>query len=155
MNYWLMKSEGGSYPIDALKEKKIDTWDGVRNYQARNFMKDMKVGDMVLFYHSSANPNGVYGLAKVAKEAHPDESQFDPVGHYYDPKATREKPIWFCVDVAFVKKYKEPISLAQLKNDPNLKGMLVRERGSRLSVQPVSEKHYTYITYELIGEQKK
>ncbi len=153
MQYWLLKSEGDSYPIDALQKKKTDTWDGVRNYQARNFMKDMQVGDGVLFYHSSAKPNGVYGLAKVVKLAHPDESQFDLGGHYFDPKATREKPIWFCVDVAFAKKFKEPISLAQLKNDPNLKGMRVRELGSRLSVQPVSEKHYLYIILDLLREK--
>ncbi len=144
-----MKSEGDSYPIDALKKKKTDTWDGVRNYQARNFMKDMMVGDGVLFYHSSAKPNGIYGLAKVTKRAHPDVTQFDMKSNYFDPKATYEKPIWFCVDVSYVKKFKEPVSLALIKNDPNLKGMRVRETGSRLSVQPVSEMHFTYITKEL------
>jgi predicted RNA-binding protein with PUA-like domain len=144
MNYWLMKTEGETYSIDDLKRKKVDAWDGVRNYQARNFMRQMQVGDGVLFYHSGKAP-GVYGLAKVAKLAHPDHSQFDKKDSHFDPKATKAKPIWYCVDVRFVKKLKIPVSLAQIKADPNLKGMAVRERASRLSVQPVSQKHFKYI----------
>jgi predicted RNA-binding protein with PUA-like domain len=147
MNYWLMKSEPSAYSIDDLKKKKVDAWGGVRNYQARNFMMAMKMGDGVLFYHSSAKPNGVYGLAKVAKLAHPDQSQFDTKDSHFDQKATKEKPIWQCVDVQFVKKFKAPISLEQIKRDKKLAGMRVREVGSRLSVQPVSKEHFEYIVY--------
>ncbi len=152
MTYWLMKSEGDTYPIDALQKKKVDAWDGVRNYQARNFMKEMQVGDVVLFYHSAGRPNGIYGLAKVAKKAYPDQSQFDAKSEYYDRKATQEKPIWYCVDVAFVKKFSHPVTLEVIKADRKLEGMRVRERGSRLSVQPVSDEHFIYIRDGLGGQ---
>ncbi len=109
-------------------------------------MKDMKVGDLVLFYHSISKPTGVYGIAKVASKAHPDMSQYDKKDMHFDPKATKDKPIWFCVDMAFVKKFNKPISLESIKNDPKLQGMLVRAKGSRLSVQPVSEQHFKHIT---------
>ena len=145
MQYWLMKSEGDCYSIDDLRKVGTDAWDGVRNYQARNFMQSMSRGDKILFYHSSSKINGIYGLAQVAAVAHEDESQFDPGGAHFEPKATREKPIWFCVDVAFVKKFKEPVTLQQLKTDPKLSGMRVCEIGSRLSVQPVSESHYKHV----------
>lgn len=103
MNYWLMKSEGDCYSIDDLKKDKVTPWSGVRNYQARNFMRDhMKKGDMVLFYHSSSKPTGVYGIAKVTANAHADETQFEKGGEYYDPKSTREHARWQCVDVRFV-----------------------------------------------------
>ena len=150
MNYWLLKTETSGFSIDDLERVKVEPWTGVRNYQARNFMaKDMKVGDLCLFYHSSANPTGVYGIAKVASKPHADETQFNKKSHYFEPRATREKPVWFCVDVAFVKKLKNPVSLAEIKNDPNLSGMMVRVQGSRLSIQPVSEKHFKYIIEEL------
>lgn len=149
MKHWLFKSEGDCYPIDWLKREKVTAWTGVRNYQARNFMRDqMSVGDGILYYHSNAKPNGVYGVAKVASKPYPDETQFKH-GEYFDKKATRENPRWFCVDVAFVKKFKEPVSLAEIKADPNLVGMMVREQGSRLSIQPVSEKHFNYIKEDL------
>ena len=144
MNYWLMKSEPEAYSIDDLKRNGVDSWDGVRNYQARNFMMAMKVGDKVLFYHSGKEP-AVAGVAAVAKVAHVDASQFNKKDSHFDPKATKEKPIWYCVDVKFVKKFKKLVTLAQIKNDSNLKGMRVREQGSRLSVQPVSENHFKYI----------
>ncbi len=140
-----MKTEPSAFSIDDLQRKKVETWDGVRNFQARNFMMAMEKGDGILFYHSSTKPNGVYGVARVAKEAHPDLSQFDPKGHYFDPKATKEKPIWFCVDVSFAQKFKSPVTLEQIKADPKLSGMRVRDRGSRLSVQPVSKEHFEYI----------
>ena len=147
MRYWLIKSEADCYSIDDLKRDKKEPWSGVRNYQARNFMRDdMKVGDGVLYYHSSAKDNGVYGIAKVASKPYPDPTQFDKKSEYYDPKATKEKPMWFLVDMAFVKKFKEPILLSEIKIDPNLEGMVVRERGSRLSIQPVSEKHFKYLS---------
>ncbi len=145
MKYWLMKTEPSAFSIDDLQRKKVETWDGVRNFQARNFMIEMEEGDGILFYHSSTKPNGVYGLAKVAKKAHPDLSQFDSKGHYFDPKATKEKPIWHCVDVEFVQKFREPVTLEQIKADAKLEGMRVRAIGSRLSVQPVSRDHFDYI----------
>ena len=146
MNYWLMKTEGACYSIDDLKRDKRTPWEGVRNYMARNFMmRDMSVGDLVLFYHSSSNPTGVFGIAKVVKKAHPDESQFDKKDEHYDGKATREKSIWHCVDVAFVEKFAEPVSLRAMKLDPKLSGMVVLQKGSRLSIQPVSEKHFHHV----------
>ncbi len=149
MKYWLMKSEGKSYSIDHLKRDKVTPWEGVRNYQARNHMLSMEKGDMVLFYHSDDTPSGIYGIGKVAALAHPDMTQFKKTSMYFDPKATTLKPVWQCVDVAFVRKLKEPIPLSEIKLDPQLEGMLVRARGSRLSVQPVSEKHFKYITDSL------
>lgn len=150
MRYWLIKSEAEMYSIDDLKQDGTAAWSGVRNYQARNFMRDdMRVGDLCLFYHSNSDPSGVYGVAKVASKPHPDETAFDKKDEHYDAKSTRERPIWMCVDVRFVKKLKRPVTLAELKADPNLKGMLVREKASRLSIQPVSEKHFNYIVREL------
>lgn len=149
MNFWLVKSEGDCYSIDDLKRDKVAAWEGIRNYQARNFMMQMAKGDRVLFYHSSSKPMGVFGVAKVVKESHPDETQFEKKNEYFEPRATREKPMWFCVDLAFVKKFKEPVTLQEMKVDPVLGGMLATSRGSRLSVQPVSEKHFRHITESL------
>jgi predicted RNA-binding protein with PUA-like domain len=149
MNYWLMKSEGACYSIDDLKRDKKVAWEGVRNFQARNFMmNDMKVGDTIFFYHSNGkgeNPTGIYGLAKVASKAHADESQFNKKDEHYDPKSTRENPTWHCVDVFFVQKFKEPIALSYIKIDPNLVGIMVAQTGSRLSVMPVSQAHGEYL----------
>ena len=146
MNYWLLKSEEECYSIADLKRDKVTPWSGVRNYQARNFMmREMEVGDLALFYHSSSKQAGVYGIAKIVSEAHPDETQFDPNNEHYDPKASKEKPIWFCVDVAFVEIFNEPITLLEIKRDSALEGMLVRARGSRLSIQPVSKEHFEHI----------
>jgi predicted RNA-binding protein with PUA-like domain len=148
-NYWLFKSEGSSYNIDDLKKDQQTSWTGVRNYQARNFMmKDVKVNDVVLFYHSggdSKHPSGIYGLAKVCTRVHVDETQYDKKDDHFDSKATKEKPIWYCVGIKFVKKLTSPITLTQIKFDPKLEGMQVREVGSRLSVQPVSLRHGTYL----------
>jgi predicted RNA-binding protein with PUA-like domain len=146
MNYWLIKSEGSCYSIDDLKKDKKVAWSGVRNYQARNFMRDgMKIGDLALFYHSSSSPNGVYGIAKVASEPHPDMTAFDKKDDHYDPKSKKENPTWMLVDIAYVEKFKYPVSLEEIKIDPALEGMMVRQIGSRLSIQPVSEKHFKYI----------
>ena len=149
MRYWLIKSEGTCYSIDDLKRDKKTAWTGIRNYQARNFMRDdMQVGDLVLFYHSlgtTENPSGIYGIAKVASKPHPDETQFEKKDMHFDPKASKEKPIWFCVDMSFVSKFKNPVNLGMIKRDRNLEGMEVRRAGSRLSIQPVSEKHFVYI----------
>lgn len=144
--YWLMKSEPEAYSIDDLKRDKTGEWDGVRNYQARNFMRDqMKVGDAVLFYHSNAKPPGIAGIAEVCKESYPDFTAWDRKSKYYDPKSDRKTPRWFMVDVKFVKKFPELISLDQLKADPAFSGMMVIQRGSRLSIQPVEKKHFDRI----------
>ena len=149
MNYWLVKSEGTCYSIDDLKRDKKTAWSGIRNYQARNFMRDeMRVGDLVLFYHSNGSdtePTGVYGVAKVASKPHPDMTQFDKKDEHYDPKSKEDMPIWACVDMQFVKKFKTPVTLADIKRDSKLAGMGVRERGSRLSVMPVAEAHFKRI----------
>ena len=137
MKYWLLKSEPSSYSIDDLKRDKKTAWEGVRNYQARNYMQEMQKGDLALFYHSGSDDKGVFGIAKVVAAAHPDESQFEKGDYHFDPKSTREKPIWYCVDVAFVKKFKEPVLLGAIKADTELSGIMVAARGSRLSVQPV------------------
>lgn len=147
MNYWLMKSEPDVFSIDDLKKKKKSGWDGVRNYQARNFMRDeMKLGDLVLFYHSNAVPPGVSGLAKVSKTSHPDPTQFDEKSEYYDPKATKEKPRWFMVEVEFVEKFDRLISLNELKETKGLENMPVVQKGSRLSINPVSASEFKIIT---------
>ena len=141
--YWLMKSEPDVYSIDDLARDGTTSWSGVRNYQARNFMRDdMKVGDLVLFYHSNAEPPGVAGIAKVVRTAHPDLTALDPRSPYHDPKATPENPIWQMVDVGFVAAFKRIVSLDELRADPALAGMLVIKRGMRLSVQPVDPAHF-------------
>ncbi|MEY2672109.1 MAG: hypothetical protein RL687_533 [Candidatus Parcubacteria bacterium] len=149
MRYWLIKSEGDCYSIVDLKKDKKVAWTGIRNYQARNFMmNDMSLGDMALFYHSNGTteaPTGVYGIARVASAVHPDETQFDKKDEHYDPKSSKSAPIWHCVDMAFMRKFKNPVTLAEIKIDPALEGMLVRDRGSRLSIQPVSAKNFEYI----------
>lgn len=150
--YWLMKSEPDVFGIDDLKREKTTWWEGVRNYQARNFMmKDMAVEDEVLFYHSNAEPSGIAGLAVVSHAAVPDETQFNKKSEYYDPKATKEKPIWFCVQVKFVEKFHQIISLDEIKNDPKLSEMLVIKRGQRLSIQPTSAKDFAYLKKKVRG----
>lgn len=142
-----MKSEPDVFSIDDLKKKKRTGWDGVRNYQARNFMRDdMKIGDIVLFYHSNAAVPGVAGLAKVSKTSHPDPSQFDPKSDYYDPKATKEKPRWFMVEVEFVEKFQNVIPLAVLKETKGLENMPLVQKGSRLSINPVTPGEFKIIT---------
>ena len=143
--YWLMKSEPYVYSIDDLKKDKTTFWDGVRNYSARNFMRDkMRIGDAVLFYHSNANPPGVAGIAEVVKESYPDHTQFDPDNKYHDPKATEEKPRWFMVDIKFVEKFDREVSLAEIKATPALSEMVLVTRG-RLSVQPVRKAEFDRI----------
>ncbi len=139
--YWLMKTEGDVYSISDLKRDGVAPWDGVRNFQARNFMREMHLGDLVLLYHSSAADIGVYGVAKVVALAHPDTTQFDKGDPHYDPTSRREKPKWYCVDVRFVRAFRNPVLLEEMRSDPELRGMLVLERG-RLSVQPVSKGHF-------------
>lgn len=144
--YWLMKTEPESYSIDDLKNDGKTFWSGVRNYQARNFMRDeMKPGDGVLFYHSNADPSGVAGIARVVKAGYADHTAQDPDDSHYDPKATKENPIWYMVDIAFVRQFKHLVSLEELKRTPGLENMMVIQRGSRLSVQPVTEKEFKIV----------
>lgn len=144
--YWLMKSEPESYGIDHLRKDGKTPWSGVRNFQARNFMRDdMRVGDGVLFYHSSCAMPGVYGLGKVASKAYPDPTQFDKKSPYYDARATKGKPIWFLVDVAFVKKLKHPLSITEIRADKKLSQMAMLRRGSRLSITPATPAEYEEI----------
>jgi len=146
MACWLMKCEPSVYSIDDLQRDKSTCWEGVRNYQARNFMRDdMKIGDRVLFYHSNADPSGITGLAEIVKTSYPDKAALDKSSRYYDPKSTPDKPIWFMVDVGFVARFSEMITLEQIKNDSKLDGILVAKRGQRLSIQPVSDHHYQHI----------
>jgi predicted RNA-binding protein with PUA-like domain len=141
--YWLIKSEPNEYSIADLRRDGCTYWDGVRNYQARNFMRDdMRVGDEIFFYHSNAQPMGIYGVAKVVREAYPDHTAFDPSDKHYDPKSDPANPIWMMVDVGYVGTFKEPITLATLKQTPRLEKMLVIQRGSRLSVQPVTPEEW-------------
>ena len=152
--YWLMKSEPESYSIDDLKRDKRTHWDGVRNYQARNFMRDqMKAGDWVLFYHSGSEPPGVAGVARVCKEAYPDPTAWDPKDHHYDPKSDPKNPAWFMVDIQFVEKFPQVLSLQELRAHPKLKDLLVLKRGQRLSVQPVEKAHFEIVRN--IGRQAK
>lgn len=137
-NYWLMKSEPDVYSIDDLKKEKSAYWDGVRNFQARNNMRAMKLGDGVFFYHSNADPKAIVGIARVCKEAYPDFTQFDKKSKYYERRATEEKPYWFMVDVEFVEKLETPWSLEMLREVPELEEMALLRRGQRLSVQSVT-----------------
>jgi len=146
MNYWLLKSEPTAYSIDDLARDGKTIWDGVRNYQARNFMRDqMKVGDLVFFYHSNAEPAGIAGIAKVSSKSYPDPSAFDQKDVHFDPKSKKENPVWYLIDVSFVKKLKEFLPLEKIKKIPGIESMLLIQKGSRLSVQPVSEKHWDLI----------
>lgn len=146
MNYWLIKSEPDCYSIDDLKKDRVTPWNGVRNYQARNFMRDsMKIGDMALFYHSSTKIPGVYGVTKVASDPHPDASAFNTKDEHYDPKSKKENPTWICIDFSFLKKLTRPVTLQAIKKDHKLKGMMVAQKGSRLSIQPVSKSHFERI----------
>lgn len=144
--YWLMKSEPSVYSIHDLKKDKSALWDGVRNYQARNFMmQDMEIGDEILFYHSLAHPPGIAGQAEVCEKAQPDLTALDPSSQYFDSKATKKNPRWHCVKVRFKKIFKHFISIDQLRQHPQLQSMLVLKKGQRLSIMPVTKKEFKYI----------
>ena len=140
-----MKSEPDVYSVDDLKRDGSEIWEGVRNYQARNFMREMAVGDLALFYHSNAKPPGVAGVSKISKTAYPDPTQFDRKSKYYDPKSKQEDPRWSLVEVSFVEAFAELVTLEALKADKKLEGMLVTKRGIRLSVQPVDKVHFARV----------
>lgn len=153
--HWLLKSEPEVYSIDDLARDGRTEWDGVRNYQARNYMRDeMAAGDLVLFYHSNADPPGVAGVARVCSEAHPDSTQLDRKSDYYDPKATKDAPRWFCVDVEFVERFDAPVALDALKAEAALSGMMVVKRGVRFSVQPVDRAHFAHVVRMAGGKTK-
>lgn len=144
--YWLMKSEPNSYSIRDLQRDKTAFWDGVRNYQARNFMmKDMRVGDKVIFYHSNAKPSGAAGLALVYEEFKPDPTSWDKQSKYYDPKSPKENPRWFAVTVRFVRIFKDIISIGEMREEKILKNMALLKKGQRLSVLPVTQREYEHI----------
>ncbi len=146
MRYWLVKSEPSTYSIDDLRKDKSTYWDGVRNYQARNFMRDaMKAGDLALFYHSNAEPSGVAGIARIKKEGYPDFTSWDKKDIHFDPKSTKEKPCWFMIDIEFIEKFKNLVSLEAIKNNLKLKKMVLVRPGSRLSVQPVEKEEFEII----------
>ncbi len=148
MKYWLMKSEPDVFGIDDLRNApdKTEHWDGVRNYQARNMMRDdMKVGDKVLFYHSNCKEPGIAGLAKVVREGYPDHTSWDPESKYYDPKSTPDNPRWFMVDIKFVRKFKRVITLVELKAHPLLEAMPLLRRGNRLSIMPVTQDQWNIV----------
>lgn len=142
--FWLFKSEPDAYSIDDLKRDRVEPWDGVRNYSARNKMREMKRGEYGLFYHSSCKPPGVVGICKVAKTAYPDPTQFDPKSKYFDPKSTEEKPRWSLVDVRYVSHMPRMVTLEEIKAEPDLADMVLVQR-SRLSVQPVTPAQFQKI----------
>lgn len=147
MKYWLMKSEPSVFGIDDLAKapKKRTLWDGVRNYQARNFMREMRVGDEVFFYHSNCKEPGIVGTMRVVREAYPDPTQFDSKDPHFDPKSKGEHPRWSAVDLEFLKRFDTTISLAQMRAEKTLEEMKILQRGNRLSVTPVSERHWKKI----------
>ncbi len=142
MAYWLMKSEPSVFGIDHLIDRKVALWDGVRNYQARNFLRQMQKGDMAFFYHSNCEVPGIVGLMRIAKEGYADPTQFDPEHKYFDPKSTADNPRWTGVDVEFVEKFHGTLSLTALKTLPELAELALVRKGNRLSLMPVSEEQW-------------
>ena len=148
MNYWLMKSEPEEFSIDDLKNrpKKTEPWDGVRNYQARNMMRDdMKKGDLAFFYHSNCDEIGIVGMMEIVREGYPDPTAFDPDDKHFDPKSDPDNPRWIHVDVKYKRKFKRTITLAELKEHRSLENMRLLQKGNRLSVMPVTKKEWNYI----------
>lgn len=147
--YWLMKTEPGTFSWEDLKSLPDQTthWEGVRNYQARNFMRDrMKVGDLVFFYHSAVKPQAITGIAKVVREAYPDHFAFDPFSKYYDPQSSPDNPRWLMVDIQYVEDFQPPITSDELRQIKALEGMMLLQKGCRLSVQPVTPREWEIIS---------
>jgi len=147
INYWLFKTEPSAYSWDDLKneKKRITQWDGVRNYQARNFMRSMQKGDLVFFYHSVITPQVICGICEVVREAYPDTTQFDPESKYFDPKSSPEEPRWSMVDIKWKLDFNPPVSREELKTLPGLEDMVLMQKGSRLSIQPVTPSEWKII----------
>ncbi|MCB9206993.1 MAG: EVE domain-containing protein [Ignavibacteriales bacterium] len=146
--YWLIKSEPSEFSINDLEKSKNKTtcWDGVRNYQARNFLRDeMKKGDYVLFYHSNADPNAIVGVCEIVKEGYPDFTAFDPEDKHYDPKSKHENPTWIMVDIKLIEKFNSPVTLSEIKENSKLQNMRLVQRGNRLSVMPVEKVEFDTI----------
>lgn len=146
--YWLMKSEPSTFSIDDLARSpnKTTCWEGVRNYQARNFMRSMAIGDHVLFYHSNADPPAIVGIAEVVKPAYPDPTQFDKKDKHYDPESKPSAPRWDMVDIKYLRKFARALTLDELREESTLRGMVLLKKGSRLSVQPVTPMEWRHIT---------
>ncbi len=146
MKYWLMKNEPNAFSIDDLAAVKVEPWDGIRNYQARNFIRDdMSIGDQAFFYHSSCKVPGIVGVMQIASVAYPDHTAFDPNEHYYDPKSKSDNPTWVMVDVEFIRKLDSPVTLQELRQYPQLSGMRLLQRGNRLSITPLDKTHWDFI----------
>ena len=146
MAYWLMKSEPHAFSIDDLKTVRRNSWDGVRNYHARNMMRDdMRKGDLAFFYHSNCAEPGIVGVMRIVHEAYPDHTQFDPKSKYYDPKSEKNDPRWLMVDVAYKRKLRRTITLAELKAQPELAELPLVRRGNRLSVMPLARREWDFI----------
>ena len=144
--HWLIKSEPDVFSIDDLAKSKTTHWDGVRNYQARNFIRDeIKIGDKVIFYHSNAEPPAAVGICEIIKEAYPDSSAFDPEDSHYDPKSKKDSPTWFMFNVKFVKKFSRPVSITEIKANIKLQKMSLVQRGNRLSVMPITKDEFDEI----------
>lgn len=145
--FWLMKSEPTVFSFDDLeaRPRSTDHWDGVRNYQARNFMRQMRNGDLVLFYHSNCETPGVVGIAEVVREAYPDHTAFDPQSRYYDPKSKQDNPRWFMVEVKWNEAFTRIVTLSEMRNVPELSGMKLMQKGQRLSVMPVTKEEFEKI----------
>ena len=143
--HWLLKSEPESFSIDDLERVAVTAWDGVRNYQARNYLRAQRKGDRVLFYHSSCAEPGVVGLAEIVREAYPDDSAFDPADKHFDPKSNPAEPTWYMPDVKFVRRLPRVVTLHELQGRPELDGLMLTRKGNRLSVLPVSKEHFDFI----------
>ncbi|MCO4786646.1 EVE domain-containing protein [Marinomonas atlantica] len=152
MAIWLMKSEPDAFSINDLKHRQRENWDGVRNFQARNYMREMAKGDIILFYHSSCKVPAIVGTAIVSKTAHPDPSCWDPKSPYYDPKSTAETPRWVQVELAFESKLTKPLTLTLLKSWPELDGFPLTKKGSRLSVMPVDEPYWHILKPHILSQ---
>ena len=147
MKYWLMKNEPEAFSIDDLERVKVEPWDGIRNYQVRNFIRDdMSIGDQAIFYHSSCKVPGIVGMMEIVKEAYPDHTAFDPDEHYFDAKSKADNPTWLMVDVKFISKLSEPITLQELRTYPELSDMRILQKGNRLSITPLDKKHWNFIS---------
>ena len=146
MNYWLVKTEPETFSWEDLARDKKTVWDGVRNFQVRNMLRDdMRVGDLAFFYHSNCTPPGIVGIVEIVKKGYPDFCAWDPKSKYFDPKSTPQKPLWYMVDVKFVKKFKKMISLEELKANPKLKDLLINRKGNRLSITPITKTEWDVI----------